>query len=113
MNENLTRNWVQRVLDKFSYICRMLDWDSFKCHITDNINQELAQSKIDPVIVPGGCTKYIQTSDVAWNKFVKAKVIEKYDSWMAEGAPSFTAAGNMRDPLVAKSLSGFLRPGIV
>ena len=49
-------------------------------HITDNIKQELAQSKIDPVIVPGGCTKYIQAPDVAWNKLFKAKITEKYDA---------------------------------
>ena len=113
MNKDLTRDWVQGVLGKFSFTRRMLDWDSFTCHITVNIKQELAQSKIDPVIVPGGCTKYIQAPDLAWNKFVKAKITEKYDSWITEGAHSFTAAGNRRASLVAKSLSGFLRPGIV
>ena len=76
----------------------MLAWDSFKCHITDSVKQELAQAKIDPVIVPCGCTKYIQPLDVAWNKPFKAKVTEKYNAWMAVRAHSFTAAGNMRGP---------------
>ena len=80
MNEDLTRDWVQGVLGKFSFFRQMLAWDSFKCHITDSIKQELAQAKIDPVIVPGGCTKYIQAPDVAWNKPFKAKVTEKYDA---------------------------------
>ena len=71
---------------------------TLKCHITDSIKQELAQAKIDPVIVPGGCTQHIQAPDVAWNKPFKAKVTEKYDAWMADGAHSFTAAGNMRGP---------------
>ena len=35
---------------------------------------------------------------MAWNKPFKAKVTEKYDAWMADGAHSFTAAGNMRGP---------------
>ena len=35
---------------------------------------------------------------MAWNKPFKAKVIEKYDAWMADGAHSFTAAGTMRGP---------------
>ena len=35
---------------------------------------------------------------MAWNKSFKAKVTEKYDAWMADGAHSFTAAGNMRGP---------------
>ena len=86
MNEDLTRDWVQRVLGKFSFTRQMLAWDSFKCYIIDNIKQELAQSKIDPVILPGGYTKYIQAPEVAWNKLFKAKVTEKYD------------AGNMRAP---------------
>ena len=30
-----------------------------------------------------------------WNKPFKTKVTEKYDAWMADGAPSSTAAGNM------------------
>ena len=71
---------------------------TLKCHITDSIKKELAQAKIDPVIVPGGCTEYIQAPDVAWNKPFKAKVTKKYDAWMADGAHSFTAAGNMRGP---------------
>lgn len=29
MNEDLTRDWVQGVLGKFSFTCRMLAWDSF------------------------------------------------------------------------------------
>ena len=98
MNEDLTRDQVKGVLDKFSCTRRMLAWDSFKCHITDSVQQELAQAKIDPVIVPCGCTKYIQPPDVAWNKPFKAKVTEKYNAWMAVRAHSFTAAGNMRAP---------------
>ena len=60
--------------------------------------QELRTSKIDPLIIPGGCTKYIQAPDVVWNKPFKANVTEKYDEWMAGEAHSFTAAGKMRAP---------------
>ena len=86
------------ILGKFSFTRRMLAWDSFKCHITDSIKQKLVHVKIDPIIVPSGCTKYIQDPDLAWNKPFKAKVTEKDDAWMADGAHSFTASGNMRGP---------------
>ena len=62
----------------------------------ETVKQELRTSKIDPLIIPGGCTKYIQAPDVVWNKPFKANVTEKYDEWMAGEAHSFTAAGNMR-----------------
>ena len=74
MNEDLTLDWVQGVLGKFSFTRRMLAWDSFRCHVMDTIKEELARSKIDPVIVPGGCTKYLQAPDVVWNKPFKEKV---------------------------------------
>ena len=35
-----------------------------------------------------------RTPDLAWNEPFKAKVTEKYDVWMANGAHLFTAAGN-------------------
>ena len=35
---------------------------------------------------------------MSWSKPFKARVTEKYDAWMAEGAHSFSAAGNMHAP---------------
>ena len=64
----------------------------------ETVKQELRTSKIDPLIIPGGCTKYIQAPDVVWNKPFKANVTEKYDEWMAGEAHAFTAAGNMHAP---------------
>ena len=64
----------------------------------ETVKQELRTSKIDPLIIPRGCTKYIQVPDVVWNKPFKANVTEKYDEWMAGEAHPFTAAGNMLAP---------------
>ena len=97
-NEELTLDWVQGVLEKFSFTRQMLAWDYFRCHVMDTIKEGIARSKVDPIIVPGGCTKYLQAPNVVWNKPFKAKVTAKYDAWMAEGVHSFTAAGNMRAP---------------
>ena len=61
MKEELTLDWLRSVLGRFSFTRRMLAWDSFKCHITETVKQEVLTSKIDPVIIP----KYIQAPDVA------------------------------------------------
>lgn len=76
----------------------MLAWDSFRCSVLDSVKQELNHAKIDPVIVSGECTKYIQAPDASWKKPFKAKVTEKYDRWMAVCQHMYTAAGNMRAP---------------
>ena len=38
MNEDLTRDWMQEVLGKFSFTRRMLAWGCFKCHCIFVIN---------------------------------------------------------------------------
>ena len=81
MNTELTKVWVDSVLGSFSFNHRLLPWDSFECHIEESISQALQLKKINQVVVPGGCTKYIQASDV-WNKPFKAACTEKYNEWL-------------------------------
>ena len=64
--------------------------------MTDNVKQELKDYKIDPVLIPGGCTKYIQAPNVCWNKQFKGLVTEKYDEWIANGVHEYTKAENMK-----------------
>ena len=68
MNEELTLVWAEKVLGKFSFGRRLLSWDSFECHMMDSVKEAVKTSNSDLVIVPGGCTKYIQAPDVCWNK---------------------------------------------
>ena len=73
MNTPLTMEWIQKILGSFSFNKHLLAWDSYECHITHSISEELKSKKIQPVIIPGGCTKYVQAPDVCWNKPFKAK----------------------------------------
>ena len=68
MNTELTNQWVNYVLGSFTFNRRILAWDSYGCHMEDSVIRSLNAKKVDTVIVPGGCTKYIQAPDVLWNK---------------------------------------------
>ena len=70
MNEELTLRWCDEVLGQK----RLLAWDSFEAHITDEVKRKLTTSKTESLIVPGGCTKYILAPDLIWNKPSKAKI---------------------------------------
>ena len=50
------------------------------------------------VVVPAGCTKYIQAPDVCWNAPFKELVTERYDEWMAENSQEYTAQSNLKAP---------------
>ena len=95
MNTELTDQWVNYVLGSFPFNRLILAWDSYECHIEDSVIKSLNAKKVNTVIVPGGCTKYIQAPDVLWNKPFKEACTEKYADWMGTvGIHSETAAGN-------------------
>ena len=99
MDEPLTEQYCREVIGTFTFGSRrLLAWDSFSCHLTPGVKELLNKGKVDPVIVPGGCTKYIQAPDVSWNKPMKEYLREKYDTWLAEEDHELTAQGNMRGP---------------
>ena len=85
MNEEVTLRWINEVIGKFSFKKRLLPWDTYKCHMTDAVKKQLHDITVELVLVPSGCTKYIQAPDVSWNKPFKAHVTEQYDDWFASG----------------------------
>ena len=75
MND-LTTEYTKKVLGTFSF-GRFLVWDSYECHLDGNVPTSLTSSNIDQAIIPNGCTKSIQVSDVLWNKSFKAMCVER------------------------------------
>ena len=49
---------------------------------------------LDSLIIPDGCTKYIQVHDVYWNKPFKVRMTELYDPWLSEAINQLTEVGN-------------------
>ena len=99
MNTPLTLEWVQKVLGSFSFNQRLLAWDSYECHMEQTFSKDLKTKKIESLIIPGGCTKYLQAPDVSWSKAFKAKAAEEYDEWLSTvGINRVTDAGNLKSP---------------
>ena len=64
--------------------------------INDEVKRKLTPSKTESLIVPGGCTKYMQVPDLVWNKPFKAKIQKFYNDCLANRVHEYTAAGNMK-----------------
>ena len=45
MNKELTFSWCNEILDQFSFRKRLLAWDSYEAHVTDNVEKALTKSK--------------------------------------------------------------------
>ena len=67
-----------------------------QAHMTGKVKRKLVNAKAESVIVPGGCTKYIQAPDLVWNKLFKARIHKFYDDRLASEKHQFTPAGNMK-----------------
>ena len=88
--------WCNEILCQFLFRKRLLTWDSYEAHLTDNVKKALTKSETEAVIVPGGCTKYIQVPDVVWNKPFKRRIEEFYNDWLANGKHKYMDTGNMK-----------------
>ena len=68
MNGELTLRWINEIIGKFAFRKRLLAWVSYEAHTTEDVKIRLKEINTESVIVPGGCTKYIQAPDLVWNK---------------------------------------------
>jgi len=100
MNDDLTIDYLRRVIGKFAFRKRILVWDAYRCHLSDETKKELKSGyNITTAVIPGGCTKFLQAPDVCWNRPFKEKMHELYDKWIAgDENKEFTKGGNLKAP---------------
>ena len=95
MNEELTKDSVDRVWGSLNFGRCLLVWDAYKCHIMDSIKSHVHNlTNSDISIIPGGLTGNLQPADVSWNKPFKDAYKAKYE-WMVSGKKSYAAAGKV------------------
>ena len=61
VNDSVMSFWIQMIFNDFeSMFNRLLIWDSFRAHISQDTKKILKKKKIDTAVIPGGCTGLIQ-----------------------------------------------------
>ena len=85
-DNSLTEDFLRRVLGPLAVGKRLLVWDYFKCHLSEETKAVLAELKVHIAVVPAGCTKYVQAPDVSWIQPFKAAITRFLEDWMADGS---------------------------
>ena len=99
MNETLTIEYLRTILGSLSFGKRLMVWDAYRCHMSEAVKSECARLKLQTSVVPGGCTKFIQAADVAWNGPFKSHMRSSYDTWLSEpSCHEYTKSGNTKAP---------------
>ena len=95
INEKLTIQGVNKIGRKFAIRKGLLQTTVMKPY--DRRCEKSPQTlNTENLIVPEGCTKYIQAPDLVWNKSFKQRVGELCDEWLSNGVHEFTKNGNMK-----------------
>ena len=94
-NDDLTSEFLQKIVGSFMFGKHLFAWDSYRCHISNATKKQLKKLQIDVAVIPGGCTKVIQVPGVYWNALFKSKVRQFYENWMLHGEKSYTKSGNL------------------
>ena len=65
MNQSLTDAFIDEVLGQSLFRQpRLLIWDSFRCHVSNETKSHLKKLGVLSAVIPGGCSKYVQAPDV-------------------------------------------------
>ena len=99
MNTSLTEKWISRAFPTKDNGKKLLIWDSFKCHVAEEVKKLLHDKNVMSAIVPGGCTGQVQTLDVCINQPFKSRMEELFDEFMCnDSMHTYTKGGNLRAP---------------
>ena len=67
MNDKLTIDYLDSIIGSLSFSKRLMVWDAYRCHTSQEVRSKTTQMRLHTAIIPGGCTKFIQAPDVVWN----------------------------------------------
>ncbi|KAH7719676.1 pogo transposable element with KRAB domain-like protein [Aphelenchoides avenae] len=98
MNNPITAIYLKKLFGGLFKPKRLLVWDQFSAHKGVDTQAVLKQLKLEMVLVPAGCTRFVQPADVSWNAPFKRKLRSLYNQWMLVGDHQTTAAGNPKPP---------------
>ena len=90
----------------------LIVWDTFDCHMEDPVSKSLQQKKIESLLIPGVCIKYIQAPDLSQNEPFKPKVSEEYDKQLStDGIKNLADVENLKSLLHCVDVKWILKRG--
>jgi hypothetical protein len=78
---NIMIDWIKNYLVPlfpFPLERKLLILDSATCHLTEEVKETLHSNLFDLLVIPTGCTKYLQPLDLTVNRSFKAKLKGHY-----------------------------------
>ena len=74
----------------------MLVLDSFRGHTTLEVKECFKKHGIHIAVIPGDCTPFLQPLDLTVNRSFKARMRQRWLSWLSRDDNPMTRSGNVR-----------------
>jgi hypothetical protein len=104
MTNELMMDWVKVIWKRrpgtLLNKCGMLVLDSFKGHLTQQVNKEMRKANTDLIVILGSMTSQLQVLDVVINKPFKGHLRQLYNDLLLEGNHTLTPGGKLKKPSV-------------
>jgi len=80
MNSHIMVSWIRNFLAPSfpADQLKLLILDSFSGHKTNEVKEELRKHNFHLLLIPSGCTKYLQPLDISVNRSFKSKLKQYY-----------------------------------
>ena len=97
-NDEIIAIWLKWIFPAFDFSNKLLIWDSFRAHLSQNTKNVLKSVKnLFTAVIPGGCTSLIQPCDVGINAPIKSRTKKLFDEFLDDPTQhTFTKNGNIR-----------------
>ena len=85
MDERLMIKWMELCVRPFTERKpAILVLDSFRGHLTNDVNAAMKKINVCPAVIPGGCTFLLQPLDVSINKPMKDRARQLWQEYMLQ-----------------------------
>lgn len=99
VNSDLLIKWIDSIFPLTDFSTgKCIVWDSCRAHISKAIKEHCQKRKIKMIVIPGGCTPYLQAGDIGIFKELKDILSKKINSWKNSDLVEYTKNGNPKQP---------------
>mgnify|MGYP003466395840 FL=1 len=98
-NSEIMKKWIQKIWikrnDSFFKPKSLLIYDSARCHLTEEVKNEVKKYS-ELAVIPGGLTKSLQPLDLSVNKSFKSKLKIHWENWIINGCHIYNKTGKIK-----------------
>ena len=99
MNSNLLIKWIDAIFPVVDVRGgKRIVWDSCWAHISKAVKEHCHRQNIFMIIIPGGCTPYLQAGDIGIYRELKDRPSATIEAWKHSNNVQYTKGGNPKAP---------------